>query len=242
MDDLLPAGAHAVEMFTDPPGARLLPAEEAALGDAGAKRRAEFTTTRICARQALLRLGLAGVPVIPGPDRAPRWPAGVVGSITHCPGYRAAVVARAGRYASLGIDAEPVGPLPDLVVRRIALNSERVWLAELAATRPGVCWDRLLFSAKESVYKAWYPLARRWLGFRDARLTVDPQQATFHAELLVPGPTFGTGELTGFTGRWLVRDGFVLTAIAVPAPQGVGDGVDPDPGGAGVATPGCAPV
>jgi 4'-phosphopantetheinyl transferase EntD len=53
---------------------------------------------------------------------------------------------------------------------------------------PGVHWDRLLFSAKESVYKAWFPLAKRWLGFEEAVVTVDASTETFVAQLLVSGP------------------------------------------------------
>jgi 4'-phosphopantetheinyl transferase EntD len=75
----------------------------------------------------------------------------------------------------------------------------------------------MLFSAKESVYKAWFPLTQRWLGFEDASITIDPAEGTFTARLLVAGPVLGDGPLTGFTGRWLVGDGLIITAIAVPA-------------------------
>jgi 4'-phosphopantetheinyl transferase EntD len=57
----------------------------------------------------------------------------------------------------------------------IALDAERVRLGQLAAVMPCVCWDRLLFSAKESVYKTWFPLARRWLGFESADILIDPR-------------------------------------------------------------------
>jgi 4'-phosphopantetheinyl transferase EntD len=80
-------------------------------------------------------------------------------------------------------------------------------LGELAAA-PGASWDRLLFSAKESVYKAWFPLTGRWLGFCDARITVNPADGTFAARLLVAG-----APLTGFGGRWLARDGLILTTV-----------------------------
>jgi 4'-phosphopantetheinyl transferase EntD len=67
------------------------------------------------------------------------------------------------------------------------------------------------------VYKAWFPLTGRWLDFTEARIGVQPEAGTFTACLLVPGPTVGGRTLTGFAGRWLARDGLVLTAIAVPA-------------------------
>jgi 4'-phosphopantetheinyl transferase EntD len=82
---------------------------------------------------------------------------------------------------------------------------------------PTPSWDRLLFSAKESVYKAWFPLTRRWLGFDEAAVTINAANGTFSVRLLVQGPMLDGRRLTGFTGRWLARDGLILTAIAVPA-------------------------
>ncbi|MBZ4321548.1 4'-phosphopantetheinyl transferase family protein, partial [Streptomyces huiliensis] len=153
---------------------------------------------------------------------APRWPAGVVGSMTHCLGFRGAAVARAADAASLGVDAEPNGPLPDGVLDMVSRPAERLWLADLAAEHPEVHWDRLLFSAKESVFKAWYPLTGLELDFDEAELTVDPIAGTFAARLLVPGPVVGGRRLDGFEGRWAAGEGLVVTAIAVPAPAGAG--------------------
>jgi 4'-phosphopantetheinyl transferase EntD len=159
-------------------------------------------------------------PILPGTRGAPGWPAGIVGSMTHCAGYRAAAVAREEYGASIGIDAEPHGPLPDGVLEAIARPEEHRWLAELAVRAPDVHWDRLLFSMKESVYKAWYPLTHSWLDFEQASITVEPSEGTFTAVLQVPGPVLGGRELTGFTGRFSTSDTLVLTAIAVPAASG----------------------
>ena len=104
----------------------------------------------------------------------------------------------------------PAGLLGD-----IALPGERGQLAVLAREEPGVSWDRLLFSIKESVYKAWFPLTGRWLGFEDANVAIDRPGGSFSAQLLVSGPALGGRELTGFMGKWLVRDRIVLTSIAV---------------------------
>ena len=78
-------------------------------------------------------------------------------------------------------------------------------------------WDRLLFSMKESVYKAWFPLTGSWLDFDEASITVEPAAGTFTAVLQVPGPVLNGRELTSFTGRFSTSDDLVLTAIAVPA-------------------------
>jgi 4'-phosphopantetheinyl transferase EntD len=218
---LLPPAAVAVEAFGDRPGAQLFPAEEAAVAAAVAKRRREFATGRACAREALARLGVPAAAIVPGPGREPGWPDGVVGSITHCDGYRACAVARRADLAAIGVDAEPDGPLPGGVLERVASAAEQAHLAGLAAAAPGgPSFGRLLFSAKESVYKAWYPLTGRWLGFADAAITIsagDGAAGTFAAEFTVPGPVLDGRALPGFGGRWLAAGGLVVTAIAVPA-------------------------
>jgi 4'-phosphopantetheinyl transferase EntD len=90
-------------------------------------------------------------------------------------------------------------------------------LRGLGRQAPAIHWDRLLFSVKESIYKAWFPLAERWLGFEDAIVSIDRPQGTFSARLLVPGPHVEGRELRSFHGRWLAVDGFVMAAIALPA-------------------------
>lgn len=215
--DILPPKVVAEEAFGDRLDVTLFPEEEAVIARAVDKRRREFTTARACARAALARLGIPPVPVLPGERGAPRWPAGLVGSITHCDGYRAVAVALGSDITTIGLDAEPHGPLPDGVLSAVSLPAERARLAGLAVSAPGLCWDRMLFCAKEAVYKAWFPLAGRWLGFEDAHVDFDPVGGTFTARLLVPGPAVNSRELTGFTGRWLVRGGLIVTAIALPA-------------------------
>jgi 4'-phosphopantetheinyl transferase EntD len=210
---LLPAVA-AAEAFEDPPDAVLFPEEQAVISKAVEKRRREFTTARSCARAALARLGQPPVAILPGERGSPVWPPGIVGSITHCAGYRAAAVGQAAEVLAIGVDAEPDAPLPDGVLGVISLAAERDRLRDLAQSAPGPHWDRMLFCAKESVYKAWFPLTGRWLGFEQAEITLDPAGGTFSARLLVPGPEVDGRELTAFAGRWLARDGLILTAIS----------------------------
>ncbi|GIF15017.1 4'-phosphopantetheinyl transferase family protein [Actinoplanes teichomyceticus] len=213
---LLPPAVVAVEAFDDIDGEPPFPGEEGLVARAVEVRRREFVTARRCARQALAGLGHPPAPILAGPRREPLWPAGVVGSITHCRGFRAAAVARRADLAALGIDAEPHGPLPEGVAEQVTLPGEREHLARLAATHPAVHWDRLLFSAKESVYKAWFPLTGRWLGFEEARLTFDPAAAAFHARILIDGRRAdGGAPLTELTGRFLVERGLALTALHV---------------------------
>lgn len=215
IEKILPPGVVCAEAFADPPDVVLFPEEEAVVAKAVDKRRREFATARGCARDALASLGVAPAPILAGERGAPQWPPGFVGSITHCAGYRAAAVARACHVLTIGLDGEPDEALPDGVGDVISLPAERERLRELALTAPGPCWDRLLFSAKESVYKAWFPLARQWLGFEDADVTINPADGTFEARLLVPATAASGVPSDVFTGRWLASDGFVLTAISV---------------------------
>ncbi|GHH84861.1 4'-phosphopantetheinyl transferase [Streptomyces sulfonofaciens] len=232
IEEILPEGKVAAEAafsdFPAEPGLGLFPEEAALVARAVPQRRLEFATVRLCARRALGRLGVPPAPLLWGRRGAPAWPHGIVGSLTHCAGFRAAAVARGEDVASLGIDAEPDKPLPDGVLDAIALRREVIRLRELNDCHPGVCWDRLLFSAKESVYKTWFPLTGRELDFDEAEIRIDPTPDTvsedsplgsctggFTARLLVPPPTVGGQELTSFSGRWLVRRGLVVTGIAL---------------------------
>jgi len=219
IEELLPRPLVAVaEAFEDALDEPLHPEEEEVLRRAVAKRRNEFRTARACARRALGDLGVVRrPPLVPGHRGAPTWPPGLVGSMTHCVGYAAAAVARVERALSVGIDAEPDLPLPDGVLAAVALPEEVEHLEGLLRARPGTAWDRLLFSAKESVYKAWFPLTQRWLGFEQARVRLDPG-GTFTATLLVPGPRVGGQEVTDFSGRWTAGRGLVVTGVLLPAP------------------------
>ena len=197
----------------DAPEATLLPPEEALVARAVEKRRRDFATGRHCARRALAHLGIAPGPLLAGPAGEPLWPAGVVGSITHCAGYRAAAVAWAGEVPTIGIDAEPHEPLPDDVLEIVALPAEKARLRQLAtAGDDAIRWDRVLFCAKEAVYKAWYPHARRMLDFDQADIDLHPD-GTLTARLLVPGPTIAGRELHGLAGRWAIGEGLVVTAV-----------------------------
>jgi len=214
IEELLPPGVVAVEAFADRAGEPVFPGEEEQVARAVPSRRQEFVTARRCAREALGRLGFPPAPIGTGRQREPLWPAGVAGAITHCRGYRAAAVTT--KLAAVGIDAEPNAPLPPGVAGRITTAAEPAALAELAAAHPGGHWGRLLFSAKESVYKAWYPLTGRWLGFEDALVTIDPAAGAFRARLLTDGERADGGPpLTELEGRFLMTEALIITAVTV---------------------------
>jgi 4'-phosphopantetheinyl transferase EntD len=210
---VLPPQAAAAEVFADVAGVRLFGAEEAALGGASLRRYAEFSTGRACARAALARLGLPPVPIPRGPRGEPQWPDGVTGSITHCTGYRACAVARSTEVAALGIDAEPAAALPARVLPAVATAAERAWLAERMAVAPEVCWDTLLFSAKESAYKAWFPLTGTPVGFADLAVS-EPAGDRFTVRLLSRGSRRTWPAPSTLEGSWLADRGLIITAAA----------------------------
>ncbi|MFE0642587.1 4'-phosphopantetheinyl transferase [Streptomyces sp. NPDC058877] len=267
LDAVLAGRACCAEETVDAEPAGLFPEEEALVARAVPGRRREFATARLCARRALAALGAAPAPLLRGRRGAPAWPAGVIGSITHCAGFRGAAVAPADRVLALGIDAEPHAPLPRGVLGAVAFGPERARLRVLAARRSDICWDRLLFSAKESVYKAWSGYGGAWLGFEDAEAswlldgTAEGPRARvpgqgeehrlggrgrppvpraparagggagahggrsgvaagrFRVRILVPPPPVrpdGFAFPQVLHGRWLVRDGLLLTAVTVP--------------------------
>ena len=206
--------AVGVEAFGDVHGAGLFPEEEEQISTAIDKRRREYTTTRHCARLALGQLGIEPVPLPRDADGAPVWPSGVVGSMTHCVGYRLAVVGfRSERLVTIGVDAEPHEQMPSGVLDLVSLSQERAMLAELTILRPEIHWDRLLFSAKEAIFKAWFPVKRMWLGFEEVAVWFDPQTSRFTAQSLVVGAPEANQIVSTFEGRFLVSEGLLLTAV-----------------------------
>ncbi|WP_326700297.1 4'-phosphopantetheinyl transferase superfamily protein [Streptomyces sp. NBC_01754] len=229
---LVPAGAVGAEAFDDALPGLPDPRELALVRGRPDRVVRQFTAARACAHRCLDALGAPAGPLLRTADGVPVWPSGFVGSITHCAGYRAAVAAPADRWAALGVDAEPALPLPHGVLGLVASEPERRMVARLTAGHSRLPWDRLLFSAKEAVYKAWYPATRRWIGTAaveiaftaDGLLTAEIRPGrTAAPPVPVPaGWPAGDGEPAAArcTGRWQVAEGFVLTAVAVPAAAG----------------------
>lgn len=190
----------------------LFPAEAESIRDAVERRVHEFTTVRACARHALAELGFERGPMVTGGGRGPDWPDGVVGSLTHCDGYRAAAVGYRGQWLTIGIDAEPDLPLPAGVLDEVCCPAERQGLRELQAADPSHAWPRMLFSAKESVYKAWWPLMHVWFGFEEVRIELHLDQTFTVVPVSVNArrcPPIAT------TGRWRAASGLIVTSLTV---------------------------
>ncbi|SDZ92351.1 MULTISPECIES: 4'-phosphopantetheinyl transferase [unclassified Mycobacterium] len=216
LTQVLPDVVATAETYSDPADLVPLPEEEPLIARSVAKRRNEFITVRHCAREALGKLDVGPVPILKGDKGEPCWPDGIVGSLTHCEGFRGAVVARATEVRSVGIDAEPHGVLPKGVLGAVALPAEQDAVTTLEGD---LHWDRILFCAKEATYKAWFPLTHRWLGFEDAHITFELDSSgtsgTFLSRILIDPAAESGPPLTELPGRFTVSNGLVLTAISL---------------------------
>jgi len=195
----------AVPELVDP---QLFPEERSYIEKAVPKRRAEFGTARVCARRALARLGMPPVPLVPHQDRSPRWPDGVVGSITHTQGYCAVAVARSSELLSVGIDAEVDKVISPELVPMVCTPQER----RRAHDHDIVVY----FAAKEAFYKCQYPLTGQFLDFQDVELDLDPAQRTFRARVLVRLANAPTA-LSVVEGRYVRAQGLVVCGMSLLA-------------------------
>ena len=186
--------------------------EEEGLGPrAVPERRKLFALGRAAARDALTELGLSAAAIPRDPDGAPQWPAGIVGAISHTRAMAVAVVGRRADYIGVGVDLEELDRgIREDVARLVCRPAEMDWV------RGGNGSDRLimLFSAKEAIFKALYPIERVWLGFFDAELTWDAERDLFLARVL---KRFGAGYQAGFglEVRCAVGENWVLTTAHV---------------------------
>lgn len=172
------------------------------------KRVAEFSAGRAAAAACLAQLQYPPTPVLRGADRAPVWPAGLVGTITHSGGIALAAVAQAAQWHGIGLDLEHVSGVRRIeIADRIADADEKVWIGTDRARLAAV------FSAKEAIFKAIYPIHRRWFGF--AAVTLRPTDAGFDAVLRehLDRPR---GSVVPVGVRWL--DGAVLTWVSLARP------------------------
>jgi len=193
----------------------LFPEEAPAVAQAVETRRREFAAGRWCARRALAALGVESVAIPVAARRAPVWPAGVVGSISHCRGFVGAAVAPVTCLSALGFDVELAEPLAPELVASICTDVEQAWMAR-DPRAPGCGWPKLLFSAKESVHKCIFPTFGRTLDFVDVTIVVDPAHGTFAVRSARPEATAGA-PLESIHGRWAATGPFVMTSAVILA-------------------------
>jgi 4'-phosphopantetheinyl transferase EntD len=218
LSDLFPPGVAVAELRRPGDVRQLYPAEAVSLKGSVPKRAAEFAAGRLCARRALAEFGIHDFAVRVGDNREPLWPPHLVGSITHTAGLCAAVVAREGALAAVGLDSEVVGQVPEEIWPTVCLPEELAWLAALPDTVRAV-GVTLLFAAKEAFYKCQYPLVREWLDFHD--VMVEPLSwGAARGELRVRATrriAFEDRATLPVLGRYSLHEEFVSVGIALRA-------------------------
>lgn len=225
-----PAVSRARALLTAPEWQAIRHCREARIWD--------FTAGRLCARRALLELGVSGFSLLAGADRCPLWPGGIVGSITHTQGYSAAVVARSDGIAALGIDTEVISAVHQRLWPLFCVPQEIDWLWRLPADERAR-GAALIFAAKEAYFKCQYPLVQELLGFDAVQIeapeSVEAQPHTFrvllHKGQLPARLALSSQSSQRLEGRYRLHGAFITVALALPVaalarPAGRGEQAD----------------
>lgn len=164
-------------------GFMLLPEEAKCLSPKASKgRREQFLMGRAASHKALKTIKRDG-PLLRGVHGEPCWPDGIVGSLSHTDKIAVAAVASKDHFYALGIDLEDTDRvLKADIAARITLPEEHSWIKEVSNEE--ILRTYLLFSAKECVYKAFFPLSFKHIGFRDALLRWMPNENAFEVTML----------------------------------------------------------
>lgn len=210
---LFPPGVVGAELRMAGDLPLLLPDEAQHLGCAVPKRIQEFAAGRLCARRALAEFGIIGYPLGMNSDRRPRWPAAVVGCITHTTGICGAVVAEQRRFRAIGLDMELVGRVTREIWPYICAPGEMAWLAALREPEQSRC-AALIFSAKESFYKCQYGVTGQWLEFDDVALDLPSRGASAGWFSLRPRRRIALLKHDSLRGRFEFRGSLVVTGMA----------------------------
>ena len=159
-------------LIRDGDEAHLLPEEARSIPARQPAMRRASGAARWIAHLLLADIGVNDFALLRTPSGAPTWPGGITGSLAHDDDMAVAAVAAVADIASLGIDVEPALPLPDDLFALVATPADRTETAD-----PHLA-GRILFAAKEAVYKAAYPMDRKVLGYEDITVDLKAGRAT----------------------------------------------------------------
>ncbi len=201
---------------TDPRAShyRPLAQESGAMVRMAPVRKRAFAAGRAAAHDCMLQLGRAVQPVLTTPERAPLWPRGLTGSISHSQSCCIAVLGPTTDVQSLGVDVEEATGLDDDLTAIICTPAEKAWLSTQPRERARLL-AKLIFSAKECAYKCQYPLSKTLFGFDTFDITPDPDSGQFEATFLRDVPHFRAG--TQLHGRFVISHGLIVTAMTLAA-------------------------
>ena len=185
----------------------LWPEERALIRAAIPARRQEFAAGRLAARLALASAGRAPSPVLTAASRAPIWPAGIAGSISHGDGWALAAVSDTMR--AVGLDIDSATDLPADILETVLTTQEALQIA--AMQRPGP-WAKVIFCVKECAYKAQFPQSQSLFGFDMFDTRLDPATGVFEVTFQGDAVPFLRGDV--LRGRFALTDGVIIAALA----------------------------
>ena len=210
------AGGIVVEGGDLEPADRdLLLTEELSLGNVVPARRREFRAGRIYARQALQGLGASNSVIPVGHNRAPVWPTGVVGSISHTRSQCAVAIGWSADFLGIGIDIEEDAPLScDLA--ELVSHAPELEHRKVIESRLGYDLPKLLFVIKEAFYKMYFPLNGRFLTFHDVRVELDVEKRAAKVTI-APSSRLAAADNGCFEGRFGNSDGILFSVFDISA-------------------------
>lgn len=211
---LFPASIVAAELTGPAPRTLLTPPELQSISHCAEKRISDFTRGRACARRVLSELGIQNFSLLAGEKRAPIWPDGITGSITHTAGFAAAVAAPRSQVVSVGVDCELIESVDEELWSRICTPTEQARLAHLPATERGR-QAALIFAAKEAFYKCQFSVSRQWVGFEDVDIEPSDRPASAGSFRILPHKDLpvSDGWVASLVCRFQFRDRWVITGV-----------------------------
>lgn len=210
---LFPTGVTAAEVRGTASPTELLPAEGLIIATAGKKRQTEFAAGRVCARRALVDLGIGVAPILARQDRTPIWPNRCVGSISHTDLYAVAVAGLTRQFAGLGVDAEMIDRV-DSSLWEILFRTEEIRRLRSLPKSQQLETAAAMFSAKEAFYKCQFPITQSWLGFEN--ISVDISGNAFCISVC-PGKIAMKFTHQPLYGAYAIDDTRVVCGIAIRA-------------------------
>ena len=189
--------------------------EQVGVAQAVPKRQWEFATGRWCAHTALHELGAATKSIPVAADRAPVWPEGIVGTITHDDSWAGSIVAYSGKWSGLGLDIDRIDrfqpELQPLICTPLEFGQHLIGrnIQDSAMALASI------FSIKEAAFKALYPSVRHWIDFKDAEVIELPpgRVGPYRLRLLKAVGIFPCGHI--LTGYVSLAEGRVIALIAL---------------------------
>ncbi|MBA53135.1 MAG: hypothetical protein CMK89_01655 [Pseudomonadales bacterium] len=196
----------------------LCPEEEALIAKAVDKRKREFRAGRNCAHELFKTANIHCNALLKGKQREPDWPEGWTGSISHTQGLCVVAIAPLTLFRSIGLDVEQATPLGDDIRSLICSAAEQDRLSRLTlmtgqdiASQP---LDKVIFSAKESIHKTYFPLNYHTLDFLDARVDINTGDCSFEATIIKPEPAPKV-PITTLRGKYCVGQSYLATFISL---------------------------